>query len=88
MEVPITKREFENWETMGASVLMKNKIVVVPELADRRGAILAKNPVPVKEKWILDMAITIGKEENSQRGGNGVGIYYLKGVNKDEVAKG
>ena len=42
METPITNKEFDNWQTEGASVFLKNEIVLVPELKDRKGAIWNK----------------------------------------------
>mmetsp|Transcript_5476 Transcript_5476/g.9279 ORF Transcript_5476/g.9279 Transcript_5476/m.9279 type:complete len:85 (+) Transcript_5476:24-278(+) len=45
LEAPITLKEFDNWETMGSTVMMKNKVVLLPEVSDRKGAIFSKHVV-------------------------------------------
>ena len=39
IESPITNRELQQWETAGASVMMPNSIIIVPEVSDKRGAL-------------------------------------------------
>ena len=62
MEVPITNKEFENWETKIGSVFHKNRIVLVPEVKDKKGAIMNKVIVPHKDDWLIDLKVQIGNE--------------------------
>jgi len=43
LESPISNRELTHWESHGAAMMLKNNIVIVPEISDRRGAIYNKN---------------------------------------------
>lgn len=88
MESPITHKEFDNWETYGSSIFQKNRIIVVPEVADTRGAIVSNKFTSHKESWIADIKVRIGNANKSLKGGNGVGIYYLRDIDKSEVAQG
>lgn len=38
--------------------------------------------------WNFDVILDIGNEENTRKGGNGVGIYYLETFNREDVATG
>ena len=39
LESPISNRELSHWETAGSAIMLKNNIVVVPEISDKKGAI-------------------------------------------------
>ena len=88
IEPPLTMDQFEHWVTKGSAVLMQNKIMLVPEVPDRRGAIIAKTQVPNGDSWLLDVRLKIGNEIPALRGGNGVGIYYLRSVNQEDIGQG
>jgi hypothetical protein len=82
MESPITNKEFENWETKGASVFTKGNIVLVPEVVDKKGAIINKAMVPNKDDWIVDLKVRIGNDAQTTKGGAGLGLYYLSDLNR------
>lgn len=88
MESPITHKEFDNWETYGSSLFQKGRIIVVPEVADTRGAIVSKKFTNHRDSWIADIKVRIGNDNQSLKGGNGVGIYYLRDIDQSEVATG
>lgn len=80
MESPITNKEFEYWESKGASIFTKNNIVLVPEVVDKKGAIINKAIVPYHEDWIVDLKVRIGNDAQTTKGGAGLGLYYLNGI--------
>ena len=82
METPITNKEFDNWQTEGASVFLKNEIVLVPELKDRKGAIWNKFHTAKTDEWLIEMRVKIGNEMRTAKGGAGLGIHYLKEINQ------
>lgn len=62
MESPITKKEFEYFQTHGTSVMTKNRIILNPEIRDKKGAIWSKYYVSHEKEWIMDLRVTIGNE--------------------------
>lgn len=80
MEFPVSQLEFDNWESLGSSVFLKNRAVLVPELSLHTGAFLSKNIVndDSDNKWNMDIQLDIGNDDETNSGGNGVGIYYLE----------
>lgn len=88
MEAPITNKEFENWETTGAAVMTKNNIILCPEITDKKGAIYAKSQAPNKEKWIVDIRVKVGNDEETFKGGTGLGFWYLRDLNKEDLNQG
>jgi hypothetical protein len=79
LEFPAGEREFDEWTTYGAAVVNKKHAVVVPEIAGARGGIGANfNLKPrLQDRWVVDVKLDIGNDGNTNRGGNGVGIFYL-----------
>lgn len=65
--------------------MMPNSIIVVPEISDRRGAIYNLKTNENVDEWIIEARVKIGNTEKTRKGGNGVGIYYLSNMNKDEL---
>jgi hypothetical protein len=39
LEFPAGAREFDEWTTFGAGVTMKNRAIIVPEIAGARGGV-------------------------------------------------
>lgn len=60
----------------------------MPEVADTRGAIVSQKLPSHRESWILDVRLRIGNEQRTPKGGNGVGIYYLRDIDQSELAEG
>jgi hypothetical protein len=63
-------------------VIHKNKVVITPESRDKKGVFHSLEPNPKDNAWMLDVELNIGNDKKSHRGGTGVGIYYLKSVDK------
>ena len=78
------KKDFENWNTVGAALVHNSKVVLVPEVIDRKGILYSTNPNPYKDSWMLDVEFHIGNERKTTRGGTGMSMLYLKNV--DEVS--
>jgi len=85
MESPVSDKEFDNWETHGASIFQKNRIILMPEVADKRGAIFSNKFTKHRDSWIVDIKMRIGNDNQTPKGGNGVGIYYLRSVDQSEI---
>jgi hypothetical protein len=39
LEFPSTKEFFDLWQTFGTSLILKDRIIIVPEVQDKKGAI-------------------------------------------------
>ena len=61
---------------------------MVPEIKDKKGAIINKVIVPHKDDWIVDLRVEIGNEAKSERGGAGLALYYLSEINQAEIGNG
>lgn len=87
MESPFAEADFERWQQAGSSVFTKNKIILNPAVKDSKGVIYNKNNVVLGKHhdWIVDLKVSIGNEDQTQRGGNGMGIYYLRSLNKEDI---
>ena len=83
METPLTAKEFTNWETKLSSIFVKDNIILVPELSDKKGAIMNKDVVPHKDDWLIDLKFRMGNTDRSIAGGAGLALYYLKDINQD-----
>ena len=44
MEAPVTYKELDNWVGTGGAIMLQNNIVLVPEIADKKGALYNKFP--------------------------------------------
>ena len=86
----MTNKEFENWNTLGTSLFTKTKAILLPELASKTGAIYNKffTGKDEKDEWIVDIKLRIGNEDQTLKGGNGVGIFYLRNLNGEDFGQG
>ena len=41
LQFPILKKELDNWKTQGTTVFLKDKVVLVPQVKDKRGALVS-----------------------------------------------
>jgi hypothetical protein len=62
--------------------------VLVPEIKDKKGAILNKVVVPSKDEWLVDLRVHIGNEARTERGGAGLGLYYLRELDQAQIGSG
>lgn len=54
MEFPVSYVEFENWKAEGSAVFLTNRAILVPEIAQKEGAIYSKNFIS-ENKWNIDI---------------------------------
>jgi hypothetical protein len=73
---------------MKSAVMVKNNIVLSPEIVNAKGAIINKEMIPHATDWIVDIKATIGNEKRSQKGGAGMAFFYTDGIDKNEVGSG
>ncbi len=59
VDYPIERHDFDNWHTDGAAFFGKNKIVLVPEVKDRRGYFYNKEPV-THRSWVVEIEFKVG----------------------------
>ena len=88
METPIGKQEFANFQTMQSAVFTRNHIILTPELRDKKGQIFSKYHVHDHKQWLMSLRVRIGNEIKTEKGGAGMGIYYLKTVKKSSLGDG
>lgn len=88
MESPITKKEFEYFQALGTAVMTKNKIILVPEIKNKKGAYFTKYYAKSEKEWIMDLRIRVGNERGSAKGGGGIGIHYLRSISKANIGTG
>ena len=62
--------------------------MLVPELRDKKGAIINVVPVPSKDDWIVDLKVRIANDEKTLKGGAGLALYYLQSINQEEIGNG
>jgi hypothetical protein len=70
-------------------VFTRSKIVLNPAIKESKGALLAKNPVILGKHhdWIVDLKLAIGNEAQTTKGGNGMALYYLRTLNKEDIGQ-
>lgn len=90
MEFPSLKEYFDQWQTFGTSLILKDRIIIVPEVQDKKGAIQAKAVAPekCKDEFIADVRLNIENTDGSQTGSSGAAIYYLADVNHEDIGTG
>ena len=44
IDYPISRKDFNNWRTVGAAVTMRNKTVIAPEARDKKGIMYNIHP--------------------------------------------
>jgi len=81
-DFPIIRKDFENWEQVGNTVIHKNKVILAPEAKDRKGIFYAKNPNPFPNAWIAEFEVHIGNKENFNKPAGIFGLYYLRDIEK------
>lgn len=90
LEFPSLKEFFNHWQTFGTSLILKDRVVIVPEVQDKKGAIQAKHlaPTQCKDEFIADVRLNIENTDATATGGNGAAIYYLKDINHEDIGSG
>ena len=87
---PLTSKDYENWETRGSAVFLKNRVVIVPEVMMTTGIIHAKKPLAkdFSAAWIAVVEVDIGSTAINSLGSGGMGIYYLRDVDEQSNMSG
>lgn len=90
LEFPSLKEFFHLWQTYGTSLILKDRVVLVPEVKDKKGAIQATKlaPTQCKDEFIADVRFNIENTDKTLTGSSGAAIYYLQDINHDEIGKG
>jgi hypothetical protein len=83
METPITNKEMDGWHTFGTSIMLKNNIVLSPEIKNAKGAILNMIPNESPDKFLVDVQANIGNELQTAKGGTGMALFYVSDVDKN-----
>ncbi len=60
LDFPVMRKDFTHWSTMGAAVILKSRLVLTPEIKDRRGIIYSKVPNSLDRHWLLDLEVDLG----------------------------
>ena len=82
------RSDFDLWDATGSAVFLKNKAVIVPEVKNKKGMIYTKNPNSSKEQWMLDIDLSVRRDQvaDQLRAGDGMGIYYTRYIDDDDRA--
>lgn len=90
LEFPSLKEFFNHWQTFGSSLILKDRVVIVPEVQDKKGAIQAKHLAPsqCKDEFIADVRLNIENTDGTTTGGAGAAIYYLQDINHEDIGSG
>lgn len=67
---------------MGAAFTHKNKVIIVPETRDKKGILYATEVNPHTDAWLADIELHMGNDMQTHRGGTGLGIFYLRSLDK------
>ena len=68
--------------------MTKNKIILVPEIKNKKGAYFSKYYVQDPKEWIMDLRIRVGNELQTAKGGAGIGLHYLRSITKANIGTG
>lgn len=81
------KSDFKLWNTLGSSVLHKNYAVIAPETKNTKGLLHSKKPNANMENWMVDVDFAIGRAQvpDQLRAGDGMGIYYLRYIDEEDL---
>lgn len=87
---PMTHKDYDNWNSHGTAVLLKNKAVITPGIENLKGVLYNTKPIPTSavEGWEAHIDIEMGCDEAKQISSGGIGLYYLRNVELDSNAAG
>lgn len=82
---PLTHKDFENWQSLGSAVFLRNKAVLTPEANFRKGIIHTTKPISkdFTQAWVAYMDFSIGNAAGSKVGTGGLGLYYLRNIDEE-----
>lgn len=67
---------------MGAALIHKNKVVIAPEAKDKKGILYSTQQNQFYDSWVAEIELHLGNKKKTIRGGTGLGIFYLRSVDK------
>jgi len=76
------KHDFERFQTTGSSVILKKKVVIVPEVRNSKGFIYTMGNNYNKEAWVAHIDLSIGNKNESRRSGASTGIFYVRNIDE------
>ena len=90
LEFPSLKEYFNHWQTFGTSLILKDRVIIVPEVVDKKGAVQSKQlaPAQCKDEFIADVRLNIENTDSTATGGTGAAIYYLSNINHEDIGSG
>jgi hypothetical protein len=80
LDFPVSRKDFANWRTVGAAVILRNRTIIAPETRDKKGILYNAIPNKLVRDWMLDVEVEIGNRKESSRGGTGVALFYVKNI--------
>jgi len=82
LDFPLMRKDFTHWATVGAAVMLKSKLVLSPEVKDKRGILYSTRPNTLERHWMLDVELDMGNEAKSARGGTGLALFYARSIDQ------
>ena len=80
---PLVEKDYDNWNTMGSALFLRDKALLTPTVKDRRGLMYTTKPNPKPNHWLVHVDFKIGNKEFPHRSGEGMAITYLRDVDQD-----
>lgn len=82
IDFPVSRKDFANWRTAGAAVILRNRTIIAPETRDKKGIVYNVHPNKLVRDWMLEVEVEIGNKKESSRGGTGLTLFYVKNIDK------
>jgi hypothetical protein len=60
LDFPLMRKDFTHWATVGAAVMLKSRLVLSPEVKDKRGILYSSKPNALERHWMLDVDLEMG----------------------------
>jgi len=78
----MTSKDFTNWNSHGASVFLKEKLVLTPGVESMKGLVHTTKSMPpgAITGWEAHVDLDIGNDGNKEMGSGGFALYYLRNV--------
>jgi len=76
----MTGKDFENWQTEGTAVFLKNQLVLSPDSSNLKGVAYTTHETTTDalKGWIAQIDIDIGTNKHAELGSGGLAVYFLR----------
>lgn len=83
---PMTNKDFNNWQTEGSAVFLRNHLVVSPGSKNLKGLVYNTNPTSTGsvKGWIAEFDLDLGNDDLLELGSGGLAIYFLRNFDPDQ----